>query len=1048
MTPLVLGTLSFAGGSALPLALEITIKGTSLLMLAAIVAFLLRSRSAALRHLVWTCALGALLALPLLLGLPGTWRVPLATPAWLAGLRGPDVTEAVTRGANGFELPRATIPSQRATETARPQVGAAPTGSALTAMDPIEAAATEPTSSVRNETRAAPAVRAPLPLGSVLLLVWGLGFAAVLALFAVGHFLLRRIARHARPMRDHEWRDLAIDSATQLDLTLPFSLLSSPATTLPVTYGLLRPRVLLPADADRWPADRRRAVLLHELAHVKRHDCLTQALAQLACAVFWFHPAVWYAAGRLRVERERACDDQVLAAHTRASDYANHLLDVVRSVRAGSLASLGAVAFARPSQFEGRLLAVLDPRRDRRGVSLRTALPWAVIATAIVVPLALLEPAGVSAGSHRAQGRDLSPEATVASVVATAPATLTLDQKLAWARAEADRSSAGEYWIGYEVDPSPALEGGVIGGTDGFDLSLLEDTPARFTLDDVVRGATSPSWPRSGKQHAGPIAFLLHVPAHGKEGFDAFRLQSVKLPSDLGRRPLFWLGRVDDEQSVAWLRELEDRKTDPEFQRELIEAISFHRRSDLVVPHLEHLLSSEAQEDLRASAAEGLSRHPNPKTLERLIAAAQRDRSNHVRRSAVESIGRFRTPEAIDALLDLARSDETGDAGVRRRAFDAIEDQIGGGDPATPSTPAVPPTAFRPWKGSKAWKSWKMFVETPVAPEPAITPEAAIAPEATPEPEYEPTPERAPNAPAPPDESEASDLEVQRQAVESLGRYPEAVSLQRLRKIARTHPSVEVRVQAVESISRLGTPGAFGVLQEMIWKSPNEEVQNIAIESLARRFPPERALPALVDVAERHPNESARGMAIEGLGRIDSPQAAEMLDKVIHGKWSVEVQRRAIETLGRRGDPHVADLLLDVVQNHPALEVQRMAVESLGRRAGAGVTEKLHEIALKHPALEVERQAVESLGRRAHAEGKLLDLISTHPAVEVQRQAVESLGRLDGPDVMDRLGEIARRHPSSEVRRQAVESMTRRDPEASLPILEQILKSRDRSAGN
>jgi DUF4097 and DUF4098 domain-containing protein YvlB len=156
----------------------------------------------------------------------------------------------------------------------------------------------------------------------------------------------------------------------------------------PVTWGWIRPVVLFPSDAIGWPTDRRRAALQHELAHVARFDYLTQLLAQLTCALFWFHPLAWIAARRMRSESEHACDDRVLSTGTAAAEYARHLLEVARDARSLRLASLVAVGMARPSHLEGRLLAVLDERRGRRGVSLRAGSTAAVTVAMALVPLA------------------------------------------------------------------------------------------------------------------------------------------------------------------------------------------------------------------------------------------------------------------------------------------------------------------------------------------------------------------------------------------------------------------------------------------------------------------------------------------------------------------------------------------------------------------------------------------------------------------------------------------------------------------------------------
>ena len=134
------------------------------------------------------------------------------------------------------------------------------------------------------------------------------------------------MSRRTEVVTDAPWLPLARALAADLGVIAAFVFLRSPRATMPMAWGILRPAVLMPADADEWPVERLRIVLLHELAHVSRRDCLTHLLAQVACAVYWFNPLAWMAARRARAERERACDDLVLAAGTRGSDYAEELL--------------------------------------------------------------------------------------------------------------------------------------------------------------------------------------------------------------------------------------------------------------------------------------------------------------------------------------------------------------------------------------------------------------------------------------------------------------------------------------------------------------------------------------------------------------------------------------------------------------------------------------------------------------------------------------------------------------------------------------------------
>ncbi|BDI28622.1 hypothetical protein CCAX7_006730 [Capsulimonas corticalis] len=133
----------------------------------------------------------------------------------------------------------------------------------------------------------------------------------------------------------------------------------------PMTWGWLRPILLLPGDAAQWPAERLRAVILHECAHIARRDWLTQTLAQFLCAFFCFNPLLWILAKQMRKEAEIACDDAVLLAGISAPDYASHLLDVARLLKNAKRKAAGAVAMASHSEVGDRLASILDKNRLR-----------------------------------------------------------------------------------------------------------------------------------------------------------------------------------------------------------------------------------------------------------------------------------------------------------------------------------------------------------------------------------------------------------------------------------------------------------------------------------------------------------------------------------------------------------------------------------------------------------------------------------------------------------------------------------------------------------
>ncbi|HEX8317214.1 M56 family metallopeptidase [Longimicrobium sp.] len=346
--------------SALFLAVaDAAVRGTLVLLAALAATGLMRRSSASARHLVWLAALAALLLLPLARSFVPEWRV--------------------------LPLPTAPIASA-------PAVASAPAS-----IDQSSASITSSASGPASTAPAAAAVPAQrwwvsMDWIRLALMVWAAGVLLFGLRLAYGVARIRWIERRATELTDDEWVTLTDGLARRLRLGRIVRLLREPAATVPMTWGVFHPVVLLPAESDQWEAERRRVVLAHELAHVGRWDAATQWIAHLALVVFWFNPLVWVAARKLREEREHACDDAVLAIGTRAADYADHLLDIVRKL-GSSNGPTPALAMARRSQFEGRLLAILDNAVRRNGVSRTAGLATAAAALVCMLPLAALRPA-------------------------------------------------------------------------------------------------------------------------------------------------------------------------------------------------------------------------------------------------------------------------------------------------------------------------------------------------------------------------------------------------------------------------------------------------------------------------------------------------------------------------------------------------------------------------------------------------------------------------------------------------------------------------------
>ena len=452
-------TTAFAAATWLPRAtavlLDIALKGTAVLLVTTAVVLTLRNASASVRHLAWTLGVAGLLSLPVLSAFAPQWTVP---QSWVVQALQP--SPAPGRAAPAAPSPRAArAPRSSGRELDVPTATTAPATPAksdpLTSRGYVSAPrAPEPLAVERTASTGAGAEPAPLSAQIAaarrvrwewwLPGIWLFGAAAALTWFLIGILLRRLLARSARAIDDGPLARALEDAKHDSDVREPVLLLQSDRAVVPMTWGL-RPKILLPVDAYDWTDARIRAVLLHELAHVKRRDHLTQLLARFANVLHWFNPLVWYATHRMRVERELACDDRVLTCGPRASEYAGHLLSIARSVGTG-FAAAGGIAMARRSGLSYRLLAVLDETRRRAAVTPGLTVTASVLAACVVVPVAGFGrradaerelPAGMAAAmaptpAPSPSARPAQPVAPLAAVVRDVPASSNLAQTLVW----------------------------------------------------------------------------------------------------------------------------------------------------------------------------------------------------------------------------------------------------------------------------------------------------------------------------------------------------------------------------------------------------------------------------------------------------------------------------------------------------------------------------------------------------------------------------------------------------------------------------------------
>jgi hypothetical protein len=223
-------------------------------------------------------------------------------------------------------------------------------------------------------------------------MVWVFGTLISLLRIIVGKMGLLCLTRKAALSKDKGCVSMLGRLSEEMGISQEIELRESSRCLTPFTCNVFRPVILLPSIRGGWSRERLRVVLIHELAHIRRRDYLTQNISRVACAIFWFIPMLWVAYGKLQVEQERACDRWVINSGAEPADYADHIVEIERYTRGHIVLAGIPGAVGRRHLLEKRVRDILSFRRDNIPNRVRHVGRIFMICTLCLLPLLLINP--------------------------------------------------------------------------------------------------------------------------------------------------------------------------------------------------------------------------------------------------------------------------------------------------------------------------------------------------------------------------------------------------------------------------------------------------------------------------------------------------------------------------------------------------------------------------------------------------------------------------------------------------------------------------------
>ncbi|MEE8376838.1 MAG: M56 family metallopeptidase, partial [Candidatus Aminicenantaceae bacterium] len=349
---------------------EFFIKSSVILIFTFMLVFLFRNKSASLRHFLLSVSLISLLLFPFLSTLTKGWETGLL-PTWNTG-----------EGRSQI--------SQRWDQDRRKTI---PLNSINPSLADKQLQALKLEKNGRFNFFLSKYSISKGFFGLVLVAIWSAGLVVLLSRIFIGLYGAHRLTRQGKEISDSSWRQLLNHFLEAISIKRNISLFSHKNVNIPLTWGVIKPVVILPTESRNWTQDQRSSALFHELSHIKRSDFLIKILARCSVALYWFNPLSWFAFRMMKKEQEKACDELVLKTGVKPSTYAVNLLSIKK---AGQFhwnpptAALGAVG---KSQLNERLVAILKQQLKPKETNMKTKIMLSSLIIMTIAFIGLARPA-------------------------------------------------------------------------------------------------------------------------------------------------------------------------------------------------------------------------------------------------------------------------------------------------------------------------------------------------------------------------------------------------------------------------------------------------------------------------------------------------------------------------------------------------------------------------------------------------------------------------------------------------------------------------------